>query len=335
MAALLDEAVPDPRDRIDFAALDRPLDGVRAGSLDDAAAAGARAHRRGPAPARRPRAHPAPRRVRGDAVGVRAGHTAGHRGRADRPLEGPRHPVVAELLQRGRQRAARLPGPAAAGAVPRRVRAVPRAGDVDRGRRRPVPGGRVGRARRDRDGDRDGRRAAAGAQRLAYRGPAARRAAAPRRGRRGGPRRRRRHRAAQHRRDPRPPGGRRAGRRAGPGARRGGSRSARTPTCAWPARSPGRGRTRRACATTTPWPAPCSAACRPRRGPHQRPRNGLPPRSSAGRWWARPPPPPAPRAPPWRSRAPPTRSRCPRRTRRRWRASCRRPRVPAGSSGYW
>ena len=34
MVALLDEAVPDPRDRIDFAALDRPLDGVRAGSLD-------------------------------------------------------------------------------------------------------------------------------------------------------------------------------------------------------------------------------------------------------------------------------------------------------------
>ena len=34
MAALLDEAVPDPVDRIDFAALDRPLDGVRAGSLD-------------------------------------------------------------------------------------------------------------------------------------------------------------------------------------------------------------------------------------------------------------------------------------------------------------
>ena len=34
MVALLDEAVPDPRGRIDFAALDRPLDGVRAGSLD-------------------------------------------------------------------------------------------------------------------------------------------------------------------------------------------------------------------------------------------------------------------------------------------------------------
>ena len=34
MVALLDEAVPDPRDRIDFAALDRPLVGVRAGSLD-------------------------------------------------------------------------------------------------------------------------------------------------------------------------------------------------------------------------------------------------------------------------------------------------------------
>ena len=34
MVALLDEAVPDHRDRIDFAALDRPLDGVRAGSLD-------------------------------------------------------------------------------------------------------------------------------------------------------------------------------------------------------------------------------------------------------------------------------------------------------------
>ena len=44
-----------------------------------AAAAGARAHRGGPAPARRPRAHPAPRRVRRDAVGVRAGHPAGHR----------------------------------------------------------------------------------------------------------------------------------------------------------------------------------------------------------------------------------------------------------------
>jgi len=35
MAALLDEAVPDPLDRIDFRALDRPLDGVGAGSLDD------------------------------------------------------------------------------------------------------------------------------------------------------------------------------------------------------------------------------------------------------------------------------------------------------------
>jgi FAD-NAD(P)-binding len=34
MAALLTEAVPDPVDRIDFAALDRPLDGVRAASLD-------------------------------------------------------------------------------------------------------------------------------------------------------------------------------------------------------------------------------------------------------------------------------------------------------------
>ena len=34
MTALLDEAVPAPVDRIDFAALDRPLDGVRAASLD-------------------------------------------------------------------------------------------------------------------------------------------------------------------------------------------------------------------------------------------------------------------------------------------------------------
>jgi hypothetical protein len=34
MAALLDEAVPDHRDRIDFAALDRPLNGVHAASLD-------------------------------------------------------------------------------------------------------------------------------------------------------------------------------------------------------------------------------------------------------------------------------------------------------------
>ena len=34
MAALLAEAVPDARDRIDLAALDRPLDGVRAASLD-------------------------------------------------------------------------------------------------------------------------------------------------------------------------------------------------------------------------------------------------------------------------------------------------------------
>jgi len=34
MAALRDEAVPDPVGRIDFAALDRPLDGVRADSLD-------------------------------------------------------------------------------------------------------------------------------------------------------------------------------------------------------------------------------------------------------------------------------------------------------------
>jgi hypothetical protein len=35
MAALLDEAVPDPLDHLDFRALDRPLDGVGAGSLDD------------------------------------------------------------------------------------------------------------------------------------------------------------------------------------------------------------------------------------------------------------------------------------------------------------
>lgn len=35
MVALLAEAVPDPVDRIDFAALDRPLDGLRAGSLAD------------------------------------------------------------------------------------------------------------------------------------------------------------------------------------------------------------------------------------------------------------------------------------------------------------
>jgi hypothetical protein len=34
MTALLEEAVPDPLDRIDFAALDRPLAGVRADSLD-------------------------------------------------------------------------------------------------------------------------------------------------------------------------------------------------------------------------------------------------------------------------------------------------------------
>jgi FAD-NAD(P)-binding len=34
LAALLDEAVPDPRDHIDFAALDRPLAGVGAGSLE-------------------------------------------------------------------------------------------------------------------------------------------------------------------------------------------------------------------------------------------------------------------------------------------------------------
>ena len=100
-----------------------------------AAAAGARAHRGRPAPARRPRAHPAPGCVRGDAVGLRAGHAPGHRGRADRPLERPRHPLVAGVLQRGRERSARVPGPADAGAVPCRVRAVPRAGDVDRGGR--------------------------------------------------------------------------------------------------------------------------------------------------------------------------------------------------------
>ena len=35
MVALLTEAVPDPSDRIDFAALDRPLDGLHAGSLDE------------------------------------------------------------------------------------------------------------------------------------------------------------------------------------------------------------------------------------------------------------------------------------------------------------
>lgn len=35
LAALLDEAVPDPRDRLDLAALDRPLAGVTAPSLDD------------------------------------------------------------------------------------------------------------------------------------------------------------------------------------------------------------------------------------------------------------------------------------------------------------
>src|SRR5919199_3664089 len=34
MTALLDEAVPDPLDRIDFAALDRPLAGLHAASLE-------------------------------------------------------------------------------------------------------------------------------------------------------------------------------------------------------------------------------------------------------------------------------------------------------------
>ena len=131
MVALLDEAVPDrpgPH-RLRRAG---PSAGRRPRRLAGrAAAAGARAHRGRPASARRPRAHPAPRRVRGDAVGLRAGHAPGHRGRADRPLERPRHPLVAGVLQRGRERSARVPGPADAGAVPRRVRAVPRAGDVD------------------------------------------------------------------------------------------------------------------------------------------------------------------------------------------------------------
>ena len=135
MAALLDEAVPDPLDHLDFRALDRPLDGVGAGSLDDLQPQ-VRAHitedlRQHVDPAHTPHL--------GAFVAMLSVYAQvtppGHRGRVDRPVEGPRHPVVAELLQRGRQRPARLPGPPAPGAVPGRVRAVPRAGDVDRGRR--------------------------------------------------------------------------------------------------------------------------------------------------------------------------------------------------------
>ena len=77
MDAFLAEAVPDPLDRLDLDALNRPLDGVQRGLLGGAAAARAGADRRGPAPARRRAAHAAPRRVRRHAVGVRRGRTAG------------------------------------------------------------------------------------------------------------------------------------------------------------------------------------------------------------------------------------------------------------------
>ena len=136
MVALLDEAVPDPRDRIDFAALDRPLDGVRAGSLD-ALQPLVRAHIEDDLHQHVDPAHTPHLGAFVAMLSVYAQVTPpGHRGRADRPLEGPRHPLVAGLLQRGRERSARVPGAAAAGALPRRVRAVPRAGDVDRGRPR-------------------------------------------------------------------------------------------------------------------------------------------------------------------------------------------------------
>ena len=57
-----------------------------------AAAAGACADRGGPAPARRPRAHPAPRRVRRDAVGLqrRSARLRAPRARSTGPLAGPR-----------------------------------------------------------------------------------------------------------------------------------------------------------------------------------------------------------------------------------------------------
>ena len=217
MVALLDEAVPDPRDRIDFAALDRPLDGVRAGSLD----------------ALQPlvRAH-----IEDDLhQHVDPAHTP-HLGAfvAMLSVYAQVTPLVTEgaLTARSKDRDIRwwqgFFNAVASGPPGFRVRqmlALSRAGFVrflgpgmwtEVSGRRSVPGGRFGRPRRVGHGDRDGRRAAAGAQRLAHHGPSAGGSAAPRRGRRGDPGRRRRHGAAQHRRDPRPPGRRRAGGRDGP-----------------------------------------------------------------------------------------------------------------------
>ena len=136
MVALLDEAVPDPRDRIDFAAtpvagtlVQYPASDGRVLELEPLAA---RVHASGAllvvAIPRTPRTS-----VRSWRCCRSTRRSAGHRGALTARSKGSRHPLVAGLLQRGRERSARIPGAAAAGALPRRVRAVPGPGMRDRG----------------------------------------------------------------------------------------------------------------------------------------------------------------------------------------------------------
>ena len=189
---------PTRSDRFDLDALDRPLDGVRADSPRRPAAAGARAHRRGPAPARRRTAHPAPRRVRRHAVGVRRGRRRWS-------------PRCCRCRSRGRdmRRWQSFFNSVASGPPGFRVRRA--AGAVPRGFVRFLgPGMWVeiadgafratsARSRRGGHGRRARRRPAARPQRVPHRGPAARGAAAPRRVASEEMLATRRRRAAQHR----------------------------------------------------------------------------------------------------------------------------------------
>ena len=121
--ALVAETVPDPADRFDLEALDRPLAGLRFESADDAPRPRGRARRRRRGPPHRSVLQRRPRRVHGDAAQLRHPRTDRRLGSADAAVarRGPRA-VVVQLLHVLRQRtAARPPAPVPG---PRRGRAA-------------------------------------------------------------------------------------------------------------------------------------------------------------------------------------------------------------------
>ena len=141
MLALLAAAVPDPVDRIDFAALDRPLDGLHADRLE-ALQPLVRARI-----AEDLRQHVDDRHTPhlGAFVAMLSVYAEVTRlagvGRAVRPLPRRRPALVAGLLQRGGQRPARVPGARAAGPVPGRLHRLPRRRHVGGGGWRPFRAG--------------------------------------------------------------------------------------------------------------------------------------------------------------------------------------------------